>query len=161
MLPFWREGASNDEIRRWMPSLTDEEIAVLKNYIRDHLNEVLKAEREIKAYHDQNACRAAGVGPLDRSSFARGTQGYASQQTRTQNHIDISEIDNETVDSGTALPLLRFRGRGRISANLLDRAVALYHTRDARKDSKGDEPRGSRGDIRLLAGLPLFGAGLD
>ena len=53
MLPFCREGASNDEIRRWMPSLTDEEIAVLKDYLRNHYDEALKAEREIKAYHDQ------------------------------------------------------------------------------------------------------------
>lgn len=53
LLPYYREGASNDEIRRWIPSLTDDEIAVLKEYIRDHYEEVLQAEKEIKAYHDR------------------------------------------------------------------------------------------------------------
>lgn len=53
LLPYYREGASNDEIRRWIPSLTDEEIALLKDYIRDHCPEVESAERAIKAHHDR------------------------------------------------------------------------------------------------------------
>ena len=52
LLPYYQEGASNEDIRRWIPSLTDEEIAVLKNYIREHHEEVLQTEKEIKAYHD-------------------------------------------------------------------------------------------------------------
>src|SRR5215468_7406847 len=52
LLPYYREGASNEEIRRWIPSLTDEEIAVLKNYIQEHYEEALQAEKEIQAYHD-------------------------------------------------------------------------------------------------------------
>jgi uncharacterized protein (DUF433 family) len=53
LLPYCREGATNDEIRRWIPSLSDDEIALLKNYIRDHFEEVIQAEKEIKAYHDR------------------------------------------------------------------------------------------------------------
>lgn len=53
LLPYHREGASNEEIRRWLPSLTDEEIALLKNYILEHHEEVLQAERDIKEYHDR------------------------------------------------------------------------------------------------------------
>jgi uncharacterized protein (DUF433 family) len=53
LLPYHREGASNDEIRRWLPSLSDEEIALLRDYIRDHLQEVLQAEKSTKAYHDR------------------------------------------------------------------------------------------------------------
>ena len=53
LLPYYREGASNEEIRRWIPSLTDDEIALLKDYIREHFEEVLQAEQEIKAYHDR------------------------------------------------------------------------------------------------------------
>jgi hypothetical protein len=53
LLPYYREGASNDEIRRWIPSLSDEEIALLRDYIRDHLEEVIQAEKDIKAYHDR------------------------------------------------------------------------------------------------------------
>jgi uncharacterized protein (DUF433 family) len=53
LLPYYQEGASNEDIRRWLPSLTEEEIAVLKYYIRQHYEEVLQAEKEIKAYHDR------------------------------------------------------------------------------------------------------------
>jgi uncharacterized protein (DUF433 family) len=53
LLPYYREHASNDEIRRWIPSLTDDEIAGLTDYIRDHFEEVIKTEAEIKAYHDR------------------------------------------------------------------------------------------------------------
>lgn len=53
LLPYYREGASNEEIRRWIPSLANDEIAVLKDYIRDHYEEVLQTEKEIKAYHDR------------------------------------------------------------------------------------------------------------
>ena len=53
LLPYYREGASNDEIRRWIPSLSDQEIALLRDYIRDHLEEVIQAEKDIKAYHDR------------------------------------------------------------------------------------------------------------
>jgi uncharacterized protein (DUF433 family) len=53
LLPYYREDASNEQIRRWIPSLSDEEITLLKDYIRDHYAEVLQAEKEIKAYHDR------------------------------------------------------------------------------------------------------------
>lgn len=53
LLPYYREGASNDEIRRWIPSLSDNEIALLKEYIRDHFREVVQTEKETKAYHDR------------------------------------------------------------------------------------------------------------
>jgi uncharacterized protein (DUF433 family) len=53
LLPYYREDASNDQIRQWIPSLTDDEIAVLKDYIRDNWEEVLQTEKEIKAYHDR------------------------------------------------------------------------------------------------------------
>ena len=53
LLPYYREGASNDEIRRWIPALSDDEIALLKDYIRGHLEEVVQAEKDIKAYHDR------------------------------------------------------------------------------------------------------------
>ena len=54
LLPFYREDASNDQIRQWIPSLIDDEIAILKDYIRDNFEEVLQTEKEIKAYHDRN-----------------------------------------------------------------------------------------------------------
>jgi hypothetical protein len=53
LLPYYRERASNDEIRRWIPSLSDDEIALLRDYIRDHFEEVIQNETDIKAYHDR------------------------------------------------------------------------------------------------------------
>lgn len=52
LLPYYREGASNAEIRRWIPSLSDDEIGLLRDYIRDHIEEVIQAEKDIKAFHD-------------------------------------------------------------------------------------------------------------
>ncbi len=53
LLPFYRENASNDEIRRWLPMLSDEEIGVLKEYLRSHFEEVIAAEKRIKTHHDK------------------------------------------------------------------------------------------------------------
>jgi len=53
LLPYYREHVSNEEIRRWIPSLRDEEITLLKVYIREHYEQVLQAEREIKSHHDR------------------------------------------------------------------------------------------------------------
>jgi uncharacterized protein (DUF433 family) len=53
LLPYYREGASCEEIRRWLPSLSDEEIGLLKVYIRDHFEEVVQAEKDISAYHER------------------------------------------------------------------------------------------------------------
>ncbi len=53
VLPFYREGASNEQIRRWIPALRDEEIDLLMEYIRAHYDEVLRSEQEIKAYHER------------------------------------------------------------------------------------------------------------
>ena len=53
LLPYYREGATNDEIRHWIPSLSDDEIALLKDFIRDHFEEVTEAEKDIKAHHDR------------------------------------------------------------------------------------------------------------
>jgi uncharacterized protein (DUF433 family) len=52
LLPYYREGASNEEIRRWIPTLSYEEIFLLREYIREHFEEVIQAEKDIKAYHD-------------------------------------------------------------------------------------------------------------
>src|ERR1700722_4498931 len=53
LLPYYRDAVSNEEIRRWIPSLTDDEIALLKDYIRVHYEDVLRTENEVKAYHDR------------------------------------------------------------------------------------------------------------
>ncbi len=71
-LPYFREGASNAEIRQWLPSLSDEEIKALKDYIQDHYEEVSKTEVKIKAYFE--AQRAA-----------------QPEWTRANDHISLEE----------------------------------------------------------------------
>ncbi len=58
ILPFYRDGASNEMIRQWLPSLADDEIDLLRNYIVDHFDEVNQLEAEIKKYHDNQRARA-------------------------------------------------------------------------------------------------------
>lgn len=53
LLPFYQEGASNDEIRHWIPSLTNEEIALLQEYIRANYEQVVETEKQIKEYHER------------------------------------------------------------------------------------------------------------
>jgi uncharacterized protein (DUF433 family) len=54
LLPYIQEGCSYDEIRRWIPVLTPEEIQVVEQYIREHYQEVVETERRIQA---RNALR--------------------------------------------------------------------------------------------------------
>ncbi len=72
LLPYYREGVSNEEIRKWITSLTDEEIAVLKQYIVEHYEEVLETEKRIKAYHDR-------------------TRAAQPAWTRANDHLSIEE----------------------------------------------------------------------
>ena len=70
LLPYYQEGASNEEIRRWIRSLSDEEIAPLKDYIRDHYEEVVQTETEVKEYHDNmRRQQPAWTGGNDRLSI--------------------------------------------------------------------------------------------
>ena len=75
LLPYYRDGASREEIRRWIPALSDEEIALLMEYIREHYDEVLEAEKEIKAYHDR--LRAA------QPAWTRATDHLSIEERRT------------------------------------------------------------------------------
>jgi uncharacterized protein (DUF433 family) len=54
LLPYFQEGCSYDEIRRWIPVLTAEEIQVVEQYIRTHYDEVMETERRIQ---ERNALR--------------------------------------------------------------------------------------------------------
>jgi uncharacterized protein (DUF433 family) len=75
LLPYYREGASNEEIRRWIPALTDDEIGLLTDYIRDHYEEVLCTEKETKAYHDR--MRAA------QPAWTRATDHLSIEERKT------------------------------------------------------------------------------
>jgi uncharacterized protein (DUF433 family) len=50
LVPYFQDGSSYDEIIRWIPSLTHEEIAVLAGYYRQHKDELDEYEHRVQAY---------------------------------------------------------------------------------------------------------------
>ena len=50
LLPYFQEGCSHEEIIRWIPTLTAEEITVVECYYRDHQSELDEEDKRIRAY---------------------------------------------------------------------------------------------------------------
>ena len=50
LVPYFQARCSYDEIIRWIPSLTHEEIAVVERYYRQHRDELDEYERRVQAY---------------------------------------------------------------------------------------------------------------
>ncbi len=54
LVPYFIEGCTHDEIRRWIPTLSIEEIQVVERYFLEHKAELLEEDRAIR---ESNACR--------------------------------------------------------------------------------------------------------
>ena len=54
LLPYFQEGCSYEEILRWIPTLTRQEIRIIEHYIEEHTEEVLELDRRIR---ERNARR--------------------------------------------------------------------------------------------------------
>ena len=50
LVPYFQDGCSYDEITRWLPSLTHEEIAIVERDYRQHKDELDEYERRVRAY---------------------------------------------------------------------------------------------------------------
>jgi uncharacterized protein (DUF433 family) len=50
LVPYFQGGCSHQEIMRWMPSLSAEEIVVVERYYRAHQSELDEEDREIRAH---------------------------------------------------------------------------------------------------------------
>ena len=50
LVPYFQDGCSYDEIIRWVPSLTHEEIAIVECYYRQHKDELDEYESRVQAY---------------------------------------------------------------------------------------------------------------
>lgn len=50
LVPYFQAGCSYDEVIRWIPSLSHEEIAVVERYYRQHQDELDEYERRVQAY---------------------------------------------------------------------------------------------------------------
>ena len=48
LVPYFQEGCSYDEIKRAMPILTTEEIALIERYFLEHKEELLEQDRRIR-----------------------------------------------------------------------------------------------------------------
>jgi uncharacterized protein (DUF433 family) len=48
LVPYLQEGCSNEEILHWIPTLTTEEIAVVRRYYRDHQQQLDEEDRLIR-----------------------------------------------------------------------------------------------------------------
>jgi uncharacterized protein (DUF433 family) len=54
LVPYFQEGCSNEEIIRWIPTLTVEEIAIVERYYREHQKELDEEDRLIRERSAQN-----------------------------------------------------------------------------------------------------------
>ena len=50
LVPYFQEGCSHDEIIRWLPALTDDEIAVVESYYLQHKDELDDHESRVRAH---------------------------------------------------------------------------------------------------------------
>jgi Protein of unknown function (DUF433) len=50
LVPYFQDGCSHDEIIRWIPSLTHDEIAIVEGYYLQHKTELDEYEGRIRAY---------------------------------------------------------------------------------------------------------------
>src|SRR5262249_29615321 len=50
LVPYFQDGCSYDEIIRWLPSLTHEEIAVVERHYRQHREELDEHERRVRSH---------------------------------------------------------------------------------------------------------------
>ena len=53
LVPYFQQGCSHEEIIRWIPSLTHEEIAVVEQYYQEHKAELDDEDRRIREYRDE------------------------------------------------------------------------------------------------------------
>src|SRR6185436_14503111 len=53
LVPYFQEGCSYDEIMRWIPTLSPEEIAVVERYYREHQEELDEQDRRIRERSEQ------------------------------------------------------------------------------------------------------------
>jgi uncharacterized protein (DUF433 family) len=53
LVPYFQQGCSHEEIIRWIPSLTHEEIAVVEQYYQEHKAELDEEDRRIREYVEE------------------------------------------------------------------------------------------------------------
>ena len=78
LVPYFQEGCSTKEIIRWIPTLTEEEIAVVERYYQQHKKELDEEDRRIR---ERNARRK---NPAEVERILE--EGRANRLARLENH---------------------------------------------------------------------------
>ena len=87
LVPYFQEGCSHEEIIRWLPSLTHEEIKIVDRYYQEHKQELDEYERRIRAYRaDQIRLQRARFPEREGSRHERLAQLRELLQVRLQEH---------------------------------------------------------------------------
>ena len=81
LVPYFQEGCSEEEIIRWIPTLTADEIAVVEQYYRDHQEQLDREDQEIRARSGQRKNPAWVQAVLD---DARADRLAMTQRLRRQ-----------------------------------------------------------------------------
>jgi hypothetical protein len=92
LVPYFQARCSYDEIIRWIPSLTHEEIAVVERYYRQHQDELDEYERRVREY------RAERI-RLQRLRFPEGEGGRDERLARLR--CLLRQRRQETNGEGT------------------------------------------------------------
>ncbi|MCI0685483.1 MAG: DUF433 domain-containing protein [Gemmataceae bacterium] len=72
LVPYFRRGASHEEIIRWIPILTSEEIAVVEAYYRAHKGELDDKDDRVMEYREeQMRLQHARIPPLEGTAEER------------------------------------------------------------------------------------------
>lgn len=53
LLPYFKNGTPDAEILRWLPTINQAELDVVRQYYLDHTEEVLELEKKIDAYNEE------------------------------------------------------------------------------------------------------------
>ena len=59
LVPYFQRGCSYDEIIRWIPTLSREEIAVVERYYHEHKDALDEEDRRLRAYRERADSTAA------------------------------------------------------------------------------------------------------
>jgi uncharacterized protein (DUF433 family) len=53
LVPYFQQNCSYDEIIRWIPTLSQEEIAIVESYYREHREELDEKDRRVMEYREE------------------------------------------------------------------------------------------------------------
>jgi hypothetical protein len=88
LVPYFQEGCSYQEILRWLPSLTHEELQIVECYYRQHRDELDEYESRVRAHRaEQNRSQQLRLPEREGSRHERLAQlRQLLQQGRQENH---------------------------------------------------------------------------